>query len=636
MESQKIIKDKYLFEFSDGFFTLFNKDEKKIAKFPLSARLTLSDGTVLEEFSEPVFNKNNITLKLKKLPNSIKSAYLSFDFSDDEIVLSFKALANEDFYVNEFEYLRRANYGMSMNDKCFSFTPAPRNAFGHGTTLYKFPCDSSMDGFWAPAPFLLMSGNRFGNISFSLLDMPNSYIFKQSEKLGIIAEKPAGKLVTKKGDEYISPKLLITFPDDEWDALDVYYRKLKEKGCINPVPIENKNYPEWWKRFVVDSYGDQMTQLQYNVYTGDDWASPKYTTEWLYSWLETAERRLGRSDFNIVIDAFWQYDWSIDPYPDKDRFEGLRGFIDYAHKNGHKVLLWIIPFLTDKKVHLKEDEKTLAEQYGVLRQNKDGSYSVDYTHDNIESYMDEFCRVLFTDGDGCMDADGVKLDGPFCIANPENTDYQHPEKGIGAKEALLHYKLFEKYAHKYKSDALINTSIVNPFFEDYVHICRLGDQSVREEREQRAKIASITSPNMLTDSDNVDNSEHMKEDYLAAVVYSVPYLYHTDEFLKGERPDDSTMVSLGKLLSLSDKKPYGRPVFKDYGNWEWETDGKVSAACFDYNTIVIFSGDKTAYVFSWDTGEKRIPLFGHKTEDGKDDFICLSLISGEITTFKYN
>ena len=635
MAPHRIRKAKYIFDYDGGFFTIMNPAGKKIARFPLSARLSLSAGKILEDFEEPLFYDDKITVNLNGRTNAIESATLTFAFADDEIVVSFAALAKEDLSVNEFEYFRHGNFGMSMNDKTFAFSPAPRGAGGHGTTLYKFPCDSSMDSFFAPPPFLLMCGNRFGNISWALLDMPNSYVFKHSDKLGIIAEKPSGKLTTKKGGVYTPPRLLITFPEDEWDALSIYYNKLLEKGCIHPIPQEKKNYPDWWKRFVVDSYGDQMTSLQYNVYSADDWATPDFNTEWLYAWLDKAEKRLGRYDFNIVIDAFWQHEWSLDPYPDKNRFKDLRKFIDHAHRQGHKVLLWVIPFMGDQDGHLAEGEQTFAAKFNVLRNNIDGTKSIDYTNANIEKYMDEFCRILFSDGEDCLNSDGVKLDGPFGVSEPGNTEYQNPEMGIGAKEALHHYQLFEKWAHKYKKDALINTSIVNPFFEDYVHICRLGDQSTREEREQRARIQSIMSPNMFTDSDNIANSDHIQKDYLAATVYSVPYLYHTDEFLLGDRPTDATMRALGNLLSLSEKKPFGRPVFQSLGNWQWETEGEITAACFDYDTIIVFSKEKIAYVFSWTSGEKELPLFGHKIPDSNCDTITLLLKEGEIETFEF-
>ena len=634
MDKILIEKKKYIFDYENGFFKFF-VNGGKLATFPFSVRLVLSDGTVCEAEGVPHIENDKVVLEYQKLPTQIFSATFTMTFSDDEILSEFSATAAEDIYVDSMEFFRKNNKGMSMNDRTFSFVPAPRGADGHGSTLYKFSCDCSMNGYFAPAPSVIVCGNRFGKISWSLLDLPDSSEFRLSDRLGVLAEKRAGHLKTARGETYSAPRLLITFPEDEWEALETYYKKLKEKNIINPIRIEEKNYPDWWKRFVVDSYGDQIVEFLYSTCSSDDWASPDYNQNWLYEWLESAEKRLGTCDFNIVIDAYWQHEGSLDPSPDKNRFPDLRKFIDYAHSKGIKVILWINPFCFDGRKHLSETELTLAQKYGIIKKNHNFGTCIDTTHDNFEAYLSEFCKNLFSPE--YLDADGVKIDGPFLMSNPASEDYAHPEKGIGAKEMLRYIKLFTKKAKEIKPDVLINTTTVSPFFEDYIHICRLGDQSVREEREERARICSLTTPNMLLDSDSVLDSELIKEDYLAATIYSVPYLYNVRGFLYGDNPSDETMHSLGALLSLCAKKPWGRPVFKSHGNWEWETNGKITAACFDHHTIMVFSEEGICYVFSWKDGEQTLPLYGWTLEDNPEATqITINLTAGKISAFKFN
>ena len=629
-------REKYMLIYKDGFVTLLALDGRRLQHFPLSARLTLSDGTVAEAAGEPTFDGETLTLRYAAEPDCLEWAVLSLTASNDEIVASFRAKAKSEFAVESLEYFRKGKYGQSVNDNCFNFSPAPYSASGHGTTLYKRPCNSSMSSYFSPPPFQMVMGNRAGKIAYSLLDMPNSYRYCLSDKYGILAECPGGNVIIGAGEYYEAPRLMLTFPDNEWAALEEYYSKLKEKGIISPKPIEEKNWPSWWKRFVVDSYGDQITQLQYNAYTDDDWDSPDYNTAWLRKWLDTAQKRLGRQDFNIVIDAFWQNRWSIDPLPEMNRFADLRGFIDHAHSCGHKVLLWIVPFGNDRRDHLAPDELTMAQRFDVLTKDKNGQSHVDWTADNAEAYLDELCRRLFGSDEDCLDADGVKIDGAFLIADPMNTTYAHPEKGIGAKELLRFYRLFGEAAKKVKDDVLVNTSTVNPFFEDYIHVNRLGDQSVRSERQARARIASLTSPNMLLDSDAVMDADCIKEDYLPAVIYSVPYLYNTDAFMLGERPSDETMRSLGQLLSLTEKKPMGRPVYISDGNWQWESGGRITAACFDADTIVVFGETGSGYVFSWTGGERTIPLYGRKLPTDKTaQELCVALEPGELFEFDF-
>lgn len=632
----KFEKAKYILEYSNGFLSIFNRSGGRLQRFPFSAQLTLSDGTVFDAICEPIWENGKLSVQYNTLSPVLRSATLALTLNDDCIIAEFSATAAQSAAIYTLEYFRQGNKALSVNNNDFYFSPAPYNAYGHGSTLYKRPCNCSTDSFFAPPPFLMISGNRFGKVAYSLLDLPNSYQYRMSEKFGILADLPGGNLQLSPSDTYTAPRLMLTFPTDEWDALAEYYSKLREYGLIAPIPMEQKAWPAWWKRFVADCYGDQCTQLQYNWLTADDWASPDYNTQWLYNWLDNAEKRLGQTDFTIVIDAFWQYEWSIDPYPDQNRFSELRGFMDECHRRGHKVLLWILPFAADTRKHLPQETQTLAERFQVLSCDKNNIPHVDWSSDHIEQYITELCRVLFSNESDCLDADGVKIDGPFLISDPMSTSYSHPEKGIGVKELLRFYRMFTSTAQQFKPDALINTSTVNPFFENDIHINRLGDQSVREEREIRARIASLVAPNMLLDSDCVFNSEHIKEDYLVATVYSVPYLYCTEEFAFGERPDDATMQALGRLLSLSEKRPMGHPVYVSNGNWRWETNGHITAACFDAHTIIVFSEDGTGYIFSWRNGTQTLPLFGWQLPDNRSATeITLDLHAGEIHTFSF-
>ncbi|MBQ1954923.1 MAG: hypothetical protein II350_04195 [Clostridia bacterium] len=618
------VKNSYQFTLENNFCRLLTPNGKQLTAFPLSARLTLADGSVCEGYGKPVIKDDCLVLEYTDLPPSLCRAELVLEFGADFLVLSFSAKARSNISVESMEYFRYGNRALFVNDNTFNFSPAPRSAMGHGTTLYRRPCDCSGDGYFAPPPHVMVMGNRAGKIAFSLLDLPRSKQFKFSDKYGVLAEVAGGNLSLSEGESYTAPRLMLSFPQDEWEALETYYRAVS----VSATPIEDKNLPVWWRRFVVDSYGDQITELQYNAFTADDWASPDYNTEWLFAWLESSEKRLGTSDFTVLIDAFWQHEWDLDPIPDRKRFPDLRKFINTCHSRGHKVLLWIVPLANDNRSRLSPGEQTLMEKHGV----KKAGGALDCTADGIYGYFDEYCRQLFSSEEGCLDADGVKVDGPFLFTDPSSDSYAHPERGIGCFELLNYYRLFTDAAKKFKPDVLINTSTANPFFENDVHICRLGDQSVRQEREARARICSIVSPNMPIDSDGVMDSEFIKEDYLAATVYSVPYLYNTGNFMVGDRPDDETMAALGRLLSLSAKKPWGRPVYVSDGNWLWKTRDKTTAACFDYDTIVVFAEDGLAYVFSWSGGEKTIPTFGHTAENA----VTLKLIPGEILTFPYS
>lgn len=368
---------------------------------------------------------------------------LTLSVENDGLVMEFRAKAAEGFAVQSLEYCRCGNRALRMNDNEFNFSPASRNAMGSGATLYKRPCDSSMDSCFTPPPFLMVTGNRGGKVVYSLLDMPDSYVFRMSDKFGVLAEAPGGAKAVEAGGEYVAPRMMLSFPDDEWDAQERYRRALLDRGLISPVRIEDKNIPDWWRRFAVCSYGDQMAQQPYNVLTADDWASPDYNTEWLRRWLDEAERRLGQKDFTLVFDAFWQCERSQDPVPDPARFPDLRAFIDECHLRGHKVLLWVAPFCSDRPQRLTAIEQggqktsgetreytgqTLAGRFGVVSCDRSGEPFIDWTADGIEDYLAEYCRLLFSGEPDCLDADGLKIKLQHSKA-PQKETVQPPKKG---------------------------------------------------------------------------------------------------------------------------------------------------------------------------------------------------------------
>ena len=173
-----------------------------------------------------------------------------------------------------------------------------------------------------------------------------------------------------------------------------------------------------------------------------------------------------------------------------------------------------------------------------------------------------------------------------------------------------------------KPDVLINTSVCDPRFENFASANRLHDiQKVYSEREIRARVSSLACPNLLIDSDGaIMISDWVKETYISAVVYSSPSVYYTDRFHNSVSWSDEEMNSLGALVSLAAKKPNGVPMFISEGNWWLKSGDEVGAACFDSETVIVFSEDGYAYLFSWKEGTLSIPFFGRKSANLPEEF----------------
>lgn len=613
----KIQKEGYIFEYSDesNVVTLYNPDGERYLKMPASVLLTEKGEKIQTEEPRSFFAENTLTVCAKSKCARFGELKLVFLLNDDSVEVSFFAKAREDVYVERTELFRNGPRGMYMPDCVKYFAPAPRNNCGVNRAFENVFCDCTMNAYFAPPPLNFCVGNRNGWIAFGLLDLPNSYEYKMTTRLGILTENCGGKLLTKKGDTYCAPRLLIPFPKDAWESISLFGSELEKRGLL---PEKRKQTPAWWKKPLLVTYGDQMMDLQYNWYTSDDWGCKEFTADWLRMWLARAEKILGENDFTIVIDAFWQNEMSAEARADERRFADLRKFIDECHKKGHKVLLWSAPLIDNPN----NGFATLAQRFDVLSPDElhgeivEGTRYIDFTNDNIGKYFDELSRLFFSSDEDALDCDGLKMDFLANLRNPDgDVHYQNPENGIGIKEMYRFYDEFQKAAVKVKPDVCLNGSGCDPRFETVMAMNRLHDiQNVYEERELRARVSALACPNLLIDSDGaIMLTDWVKETYIKAVLYSTPSLYYVNRFHDGIRLPDGEMLALKELLSLSSKKTDGTPRYNENGDWELRDEsGRITAHTFGGDKLFVYDGKGTFNLFSWSGGEATIPAKGYR------------------------
>ena len=610
--------------------------------FPAGVRLEY-DGKICDcTFTQCQRKDDRLVFSLQAPSPEIAHAELTFVLGEDDIEVAFAATSSAELAVDSVELFREGSRGLYMVDCIRYFAPAPRNYQGINRAFHKSFCDCSMDGYFTPPPLNFSIGNQCGWVSFGLLDLPNSFHYQLSSRLGILVERPAGQIQTPAGAVYQAPRLLLTFPEDEWQGEALFRQKLVDKGLLTDTLPQKDNFPDWWQRPFVVTYGDQMLELQYNWYTDDDWGAPGYTQEWLSRWLDRAEKRLDSQNFTVMVDAFWQHRYSAQPKPDTQRFPNLRSFIDECHRRGHKVLLWTAPLIDN----VGNGFVPLSQEMGVLSQDivpglDDGCRYIDFTSDRIVCYFDRISRLFFGDGKGELDCDGLKMDFLAYTQPPEKSRFQHPENGIGVKGIYRFYSLLDQAARKVKPDVLLNGSACDPRFDEVLHMNRLHDiQNVYEERETRARASVLAAPGMLVDSDGaIMLSSWVEETYLNAVIYSTPSLYYVNKFHDGISLSDEKMAALGRLLSLSARKPWGAVRFLSPGNWRLEREGRTLAASFDGHTLLLADRDgHSLHLFSWRDGMQTLPLFGMRPASLPEGFAltgdCLvgPLVSGRVFT----
>lgn len=635
----RIEKKKYIFEYkeNDNTVTLYNPCGGRYLSMPACAHLTESRTDAGLHFKSSAYENDVLTVRLASCSDKISGALIEFRLLDETIEVGFRAEAAADLRIGETELFRCGTRGMYMIDCIKRFAPAPRNNDGINRSFEAVFCDCTMNAYFAPPPLNFAVGNRNGFVAFGLLDLPDSYEYRLTPQLGILAENRGGKLITRKGGRYTAPRLLISFPKSGWDSIALFRSELEHRSLLPP---KRSKIPSWWKKPLVVTYGDQMMELQYNWYSDEDWGSPHFNEDWLYMWLNRAEEKLGRTDFTVVIDAFWQKPYSAEARSDKTRFANMRGFIDECHKRGHHVLLWSAPLIDNPD----NGFQTLAESFGVLSGDRlsggivDGKYYIDFTADNISEYFGELSRRFFGNGDGCLDCDGLKMDFLANLRNPSNdVHYKNPENGIGIKEMYRFYSEFQKAAEKVKPDVCLGGSGCDPRFENVMAMNRLHDiQNVYEERELRAEVSELACPNLIIDSDGaIMLTDWVRETYIKAVVYSTPALYYVERFHDGAAFSDDEMLALGALLSLSGEKTDGMPVRNEDGDWQLMCKNAVTARSFGGEAVYVYDGKNMIHAFSWTEKIIKIPRGNmHVTETESvsvdSEYIIARLKSGKV------
>lgn len=582
---------------------IYNRNGVEMLSLPLSLKIETDKGCQYTKFSDIIISETQIVL-------SNGMGRLQLDFLEDSIILSFGMETKSDFAVKKTEYFLDDSGGMDLSNMDRAFSPAPKkNNFNNNSYFDALP-NLDLSGYFSPPPLNFTIGNKDGLVSFGLLDIPNSYSYKITEDFSILADAPGGKIITYSGECYTAPRLIITFPKDEFSGIRLFREKLIQFGLLKSSVREKQ---AWWNNPILCTYGDELIDLGLN---DDEMTDERFNLDWVKSLLEEAQDRTGIKHFNIIIDAFWQEKFALDPILDKKRFGDMRQFVDECHKKGHRVILWCTP-LFDSIIN---GYKTRSQRLNVLAPDKidglDGCYAIDYTADNIEQYVREILEVFLGDKEGQLNADGLKTDFLGTLRDPlKGGTYQNAKKGVGMRELLIFNELFYKNAKNIKPDCMISGSVGDPRFEHTVDINRLHDiHCGNNEREMRARISCSANPELKIDSDGAIMLESWAETaYICAVLYATPSLYYVRRFHDKKSFSRDKMKALGSLLTLSTVKPQGEIIFVSYGNWLIKDDKKVKGLTIEGKTIVFFPHDHLpGYIFSWKNENVDIPLYGHR------------------------
>ncbi len=609
-------------DLATGRAALSNASGAELLQAPLDVRL-IDSGTA-HHMPAPLRvsrDRNSVTLHAATTASPFTGQRLIMNFQDAYFTVTFEGDVAPDATLAPatVEYFRDPEMGMHINHMKRGFC-FPDRADTEASFFDLFP---SVAAYGLTSPPMLCMAMEFhhGLVGMGLLDLPhggrfgvcNPFTTDGDAFTGLRVDAPGGQLAVAGGHTYRAPEVVVTFPPEAWTSLTVFREVLRQ---LRPLPsLDITQRPDWWKRPVYCTYGDQIMQLEPALFTDRYWSAAGFTQDWVMRQVECARERLGTRAFTVLIDAFWQRSWDPDPCPDPDRFPDMRGMIDQLHDMGHKVLLWTSPF----RRTLKPGLATLAARHGLPTIPTPPSDVIeqcgliDFTHPAAEAYMRELCEGFFGDGPNGLNADGLKMDFVAHIPRPERGDrVACPEEGLGVRYVERFLSLLHSAATAVKHDVHLNYSVAEPRLQHLVSSNRMHDTRFSHlERERRARASALSCPALLIDSDgSLMHTDWVGPTYMAAAVYGTPSLYYVDRFSDGEQLPERDMRTLGKLFEMCANRTWGTPEFIDYGSWRSrDVTGACVAESYQGRLCWIMQGDGSikALAFNDYTGRVTIP-----------------------------
>ena len=515
---------------------------------------------------------------------------------DEGFEIKISSLSNSDPTNIGAYLLRRNDVGFDTIDWDQFFSPEPDDYFKINSSV-DIRVDRDQQWVFTPAPLNLSFKTAAGWFSIGLAELPDATVFGFKNK-AMWLDFPWDKVKTSYNQLYRFPSLIFTFNESPWHAVGDYRSYLVDRKIIsNPQEIQQ---PDWWHRPLVSTWGEQ--RVQHITY-----AHPDFNSSWVKEYIEQQQQTLDSIKFTLIIENKWARA-DGDPTP-SDRFADLRKLIDWCHKQDLRVILFWKAW--------KVEANSLPISMGIF----DGEY-IDATHPRFQNYVDSCCQKLLGDQPGQLNADGLKIDYLFLTPDPAKSNYAESGNGIGIREAHRYLKAFYRTARKYKPDALIISSAIDPHFSDVQDMVRINDDwDNKTVREKRARIITGALPGILINGDAADMSIGIAlYHYVTSAIYGIPSIQYLNRFHDAAIPAEMKSQIL-KLLKMYLRKPAGRLKFADYGNWQIlnKSDEVVAESIPSGKGMLVFDDKDKATLLCIENSDLHIAFDYHRLKAVHDD-----------------
>lgn len=425
------------------------------------------------------------------------------------------------------------------------FTPFEKVRFAYSATAKEPQLNYGLTRLWvtSPAPKVLSFINRWEaeNGEWWGLMIPGPlpvYEILADYDMANFQLTFSNYLGTAINSEF--PKVIFEFGLKNGNSiLDRYLNYYKEKGYID----ENKKMYDWWARPIFCTWGEQ----EYREKSWDFQKNP-LTKDTLLDWVENLENRTGSVDFNIIVDLPW-FESIGDHGTHPGRFGGTGEFgklIQLLKQKGHKVILWYTPLWVSPHAKIAEEhpEYLLKDYEGNFAKIEnteifDYLYLFDLTKPEVKEHVKRVIRYILSDKEGCLDADGLKMDmnyyGPVAGKHAVHDD----SWGIGDLFWYNTVKFIYEASVKHKEDVFITLSGAEPYLQKYAPSQRLNDLFDTDEPTnwyKRAYLVNKMLPGVIIDVDGWPSCRKKSEEYwMVSPTFGVPVTYHAYGFDSKEK-----------------------------------------------------------------------------------------------------
>lgn len=273
------------------------------------------------------------------------------------------------------------------------------------------------------------------------------------------------------------PIVGIFFGDRPRSILSQYLSALNSEAS-NSNKRQRKEWHVWWSEPIYCTWGEEAYAARVTEGTLQEDHGGRYINDTnLSKWINLAKER--HLPFGtVIIDLGWMLDYG-DFEPNPARFTDLRKTIDHLHTEGLHVLLWIPMYEATGKLFSPDksvsDVSKTHPDWLIKNRNGQSTDIFDFTNPAVRAYVKERIHFLLTSDANGLNADGLKVDFMDRVPDPAESDFYDASWGVGELMQARVLSLIYTSAKEAKSDALIDSSFMNPLFKDWQDIVRLND-----------------------------------------------------------------------------------------------------------------------------------------------------------------